>query len=199
MTAKDAGSLVVMTNEWPELVGDRLVLSPTTLDDAEALAACADASTFDFSLGRPASSSVEDMRRYLAARNAQPYTMRVRVSGEVVGCSSFMDLKPEHRALEIGSTWIAPRHRSTFVNLEAKLLMLAHAFESMHCVRVQLKCDARNERSAAAIRKLGAVFEGRLRNFGIMPDGYVRDTLMFSVTDAEWPEVRAGLENRLVG
>ena len=177
------------------LVGERLTLSPTVSEDAAALVVCADATTFDYSLGRPTSSSVEDMARYLETRDAQPYTMRL--GQEVVGCSSFMDLKPAHRALEIGATWIAPVHRGTRVNPEAKLLMLRRAFETMGCVRVQLKCDARNQRSAAAIRKLGAVFEGRLRNFGVMPDGHVRDTLMFSVTDAEWPEVRAGLERRL--
>ena len=185
--------------EWPILQGDRLRLSPTVPEDAKALAACVDAATFAFSLGRPASDSVEDMARYLDAREAQPYTMRMRGTGEVVGCSSFMDLKPMHRALEIGATWIAPACRGTLVNPEAKLLMLRHAFETIDCVRVQLKCDARNARSAAAIRKLGAVFEGRLRNFGVMPDGHVRDTLMFSVTDVEWPEVRSGLEGRLVG
>ncbi len=184
---------------WPTLRGEWLTLMPTTRGDAEALANCADESTFAFSLGRPASTSIEDMARYLDAREAQPYTMRLRATGEVVGCSSFMDFKPPHRALEIGSTWITSKHRGTRVNPEAKLLMLAHAFEAMDCVRVQLKCDARNVRSAAAIQKLGAVFEGRLRNFGVMPDGYIRDTLMFSVTDAEWPTVCAGLEERLVG
>ena len=184
---------------WPEIEGDRLILTPTIESDAEALASCADETTFAFSLGRPASPSVQDMARYLAARDAQPYTMRLRATGEVVGCSSFMDLRPAHRALEIGSTWIGPRRRGTFVNPEAKLLMMRHAFGALGCVRVQLKCDARNGRSAAAIAKLGAVFEGRLRNYGVMPHGYVRDTLMFSVTDAEWPEVRVGLERRLVG
>lgn len=187
------------SDRWTVLEGARLRVSPTTPDDAAPLAACADATTFDFSLGRPASGSVEDMARYLQARDSQPYTMRVRETGEVVGCSSFMDLRPSHRAVEIGATWIAPAWRGSFVNPEAKLLMIGHAVETLGCVRVQLKCDARNRRSAAAIAKLGAKFEGRLRNYGIMPDGYVRDTLMFSVTNAEWPEVRAGLQRRLLG
>ena len=77
--------------------------------------------------------------------------------------------------------------------------MLGFAFERLGALRVQLKCDARNARSAAAIAKLGARPEGRLRRHIVMPDGYVRDTLMFSVTDEEWPTVRAGLERRLVG
>lgn len=183
--------------EWPALEGERLALAPTVPEDGPDLAATVDEATFAYSLGSPASFSVEDMARHLTGRDAVLYTMRLREGGEAVGCSSFMDLRPAHRALEIGATWIAPAHRGTSVNPEAKLLMMRHAFETLDCVRVQLKCDARNVRSAAAIAKLGAVFEGRLRKYGILPDGFVRDTLMFSVTDAEWPEVRAGLERRL--
>ena len=184
---------------WTVLTGVRLELSPTVRDDAEALVACVDDATFRYSLAEPASASIEAMAHYLAARDARLYTMRVRDTGEVVGCSSFMDLRPAHRGLEIGSTWIAPAWRGTFVNPEAKLLMMAHAFGRLDCVRVQLKCDARNVRSAAAIAKLGATFEGRLRKHGVAPDGFVRDTLMFSVTDEAWPMARSGLERRLLG
>jgi N-acetyltransferase len=182
---------------WPTLEGAGLTLSPTVEDDAEALVRCADAETFAYSLGGPADLSVAAMRRHLAARDARLFTMRLRATGETVGCSSFMDLRPAHRALEVGATWIAPAWRGTRVNPEVKLLMLRHAFETLGCVRVQLKCDARNLRSAAAIAKLGAVYEGRLRNHGILPDGFVRDTLMFSVLDSEWPRVEAGLRARL--
>lgn len=182
---------------WVPLVGERLEVRPCRPEDAAGLAASADESTFAFSLGAPTALTAEAMARYLANRDAQIYTMVLRETGEIVGCSSFMDLRPSWRALEIGATWIAPRWRGTFVNPEAKLLMLEHGFERLGCLRVQLKCDARNERSAAAIRKLGAQFEGRLRHYGIMPDGYVRDTLMFSVIPEEWPGVRRGLEERL--
>jgi RimJ/RimL family protein N-acetyltransferase len=185
--------------EWPVLEGSRLILTPTVPEDAESLYRTVDESTFIYSLGAPESVTVNTMAEYVSGRDARLYTMRIRETDEVVGCSSFMDIRPAHRALEIGATWIAQPWQGTFVNPEAKLLMMRHAFETLGCVRVQLKCDARNERSARAIAKLGAVFEGRLRNYGILSDGYIRDTLMFSVTDEEWPQVRAGLESRLVG
>lgn len=190
--------------EWPSLEGARLTVAPTVPEDASALRKTVDEHTFrHFVTLQPASLNEEDFAKFvrdlIQNPNACAYTMRVRENGEVVGCSSFMDIRAEHRGLEVGLTWIAPRWRGTFVNPEAKYLMLRHAFEALNCVRVQLKCDSRNEHSAAAIKKLGAQFEGRLRKHGILPDGYIRDTLMFSVTDEEWPQVRAGLESRLVG
>lgn len=188
---------------WPNTEGERLSLVLATLYDAKDLCATADLSTFDyFSTVRPASLGDDDftdfLRRLLALPNQRTYTMRTR-EGRAVGCSSFLDIRSAHRGLEVGFTWIASWARGTKVNPEAKLLMLGFAFERLGALRIQLKCDARNEHSAAAIAKLGARFEGRLRRHIVMPDGYVRDTMMFSVTDAEWPEVRAGLETRLVG
>lgn len=168
------------------------------MDDADDLRSTFDAATFaHFSMQPEADDFDGFLRRLLAVPDQRTYTMHT--DGEAVGSSTFLDLRPAHRGLEIGFTWIAPAWRGTFVNPEAKLLMLRHAFETLGCLRVQLKCDARNARSAAAIAKLGAVFEGRLRRHMTMPDGYVRDTLMFSVTDEEWPQVRAGLERRLLG
>lgn len=118
---------------------------------------------------------------------------------ELAGSTSFMDLQPAHRHAEIGCTWYAPGARGTAVNPACKLLMLRHAFESMGCVRVTLKCDGRNEVSQGAIAKLGAVREGVLRKHRVQPDGFVRDTVYFSVVEGEWPAVRAGLERRLAG
>jgi RimJ/RimL family protein N-acetyltransferase len=174
-------------------------LSPTALGDFEGLAATVDEKTFQHFLGGPNFSSAEAFAPFLNQATSSAYTMRLRETGEIVGSSSFMDQREPHRAVEIGCTWIAPKWRGTYVNPEAKLLMLQHGFEGLDCVRVQLKCDARNDRSSNAIAKLGAQFEGRLRNYGILPDGYIRDTLMYSVLDKEWPEVRARLESRLLG
>lgn len=190
--------------EWPVLEGSRLTMSPTVTEDAVALRATVDEQTFlHFVTLQPKSLGESDFAKFvrdlIENPNARPYTMRLKESGEVVGCSSFMDIRAAARGLEIGLTWIAPKWRGTFVNPEAKYLMLRHAFEVLEYVRVQLKCDARNERSAAAIKKLGTQYEGRLRKHGILPDGYIRDTMMFSITDEEWPQVRAGLESRLVG
>ena len=186
---------------WPALEGERLILTPTVVTDAEALRGTVDERTFfGFLSLQPHGldpTSFAAFVRDLVRPPSRAYTMRLRDSGEAVGSSSFYDLRPEHRGLEVGMTWITEPWRGSFVNPEAKLLMLRHAFETLGCLRVQLKCDSRNERSAAAMRKLGAQYEGRLRKHGVLPDGYVRDTLMFSVTDTEWPGVRAGLEGRL--
>lgn len=125
------------------------------------------------------------------------YALVLREGGRVAGASCFLDVRPMHRGLEIGATFIARDLRGSRVNPEAKLLMLTHAFETLGCVRVQLKCDARNAASAAAIAKLGATPEGVLRRHMVMRDGFVRDTLMFSVTDEDWHRVRGALRARL--
>ena len=123
--------------------------------------------------------------------------MVLRDTGQAVGVSSYTDVRPEHRGLEIGGTWIGRTYQRTAVNPECKYLMLRHAFENLGAVRVQLKTDSRNTQSQRAIEKLGAQKEGVLRKHIILPDGYVRDTVMYSITVEEWPEVRVGLEDRL--
>ncbi len=117
--------------------------------------------------------------------------------GRLVGSTRFLDIRRPHRALEIGSTWISPEAQRTAVNTEAKFLMLRHAFEDHGAVRVQLKTDERNAKSRAAIARIGASFEGILRNYQTRFDGYVRNTAMFSITNAEWPAAKAKLEGML--
>jgi RimJ/RimL family protein N-acetyltransferase len=114
-----------------------------------------------------------------------------------VGTTSYFDIRPEHRGLEIGYTWLGKAYQGTHINPENKYLLLRHAFETLGAIRVQLKTDRRNLQSQAAIAKLGAKLEGTLRKHSIMEDGYIRDAVMFSVIDLEWPEVKAGLERRL--
>jgi N-acetyltransferase len=118
-------------------------------------------------------------------------------SGRALGSTRYMDVVAAHKGLEIGWTWYAPEVWGTDINPEAKLLLLQHAFETWGALRVQLKTDGRNLRSQAAIRKLGAQLEGTLRNHRIRPDGTLRDTVMFSIIDTEWPGVKAGLLRRL--
>jgi RimJ/RimL family protein N-acetyltransferase len=108
-----------------------------------------------------------------------------------------MDIQNANRGVEIGTTWIGRAYHGTRVNPEAKYLLLRHAFEEQGAIRVQLKTDSRNQQSQRAIEKLGAVKEGVLRNHMIMPDGYFRHTVMYSITDAEWPAAKARLEARL--
>lgn len=121
-----------------------------------------------------------------------------RASGHMVGTSSLFDIDPQHRTLEIGYTWFRPECRGTAVNPEAKLLMLSQAFEA-GARRVQFSVSAANERSQAAVLKLGAKREGVLRNHRITWTGHKRDTVLFSIIEEEWPEVRDRLEARLAG
>ncbi len=131
-------------------------------------------------------------RSALEAPDHQPFT--VLVDGEVAGSTRYGDIRAPHRGLEIGWTWLHPRWYGSGVNTRMKRLMLAHAFEQMGMLRVQIKTDGRNLRSQRAIEKLGAVREGVLRKHMVLPDGYVRDTVMYSITDEEWPRVKRDLE-----
>jgi RimJ/RimL family protein N-acetyltransferase len=124
------------------------------------------------------------------------YAIRDLRSGQVVGTSSFLNIKPERQMAEIGATFLHPDARAGYANPESKLLMLAHAFGS-GARRVELLTDQRNLRSQAAIAKLGAVREGVLRRDRITWTGHIRDSVIFSVTDLDWPGVKSGLEARL--
>ena len=116
---------------------------------------------------------------------------------EVVGSTRFLALRPEHRSVEIGWTWLHPSAWGTGANVEAKLLQLRHAFENWGCRRVELKTDALNERSRGALEALGTTFEGVHRKHMLVRDGENRDSAWYSVTDDDWPRVRALLEKRL--
>ncbi len=128
-----------------------------------------------------------------------PFATRLRSSGKVVGSSRYLNVRPQDRVVEIGWTWLNPRAWRTGANVEAKLLMLEHAFETLECVRVEFKTDARNERSRAALAAIPARFEGVLRNHMIVPDVGQRDSAYYSVIDSEWPAVRDNLRQRLAG
>jgi RimJ/RimL family protein N-acetyltransferase len=126
-----------------------------------------------------------------------PFATRDTRSGALVGSSRYLNVRPADRVVEIGWTWLHPRAWRTGANVEAKLLMLGYAFESLGCVRVEFKTDARNKRSRNALAALPAQFEGVMRNHMIVPDVGLRDSAYFSVIDSEWPEVRANLRRRL--
>jgi RimJ/RimL family protein N-acetyltransferase len=118
---------------------------------------------------------------------------------KVVGSTRFLALRPEHRSVEIGWTWLHPSAWSNGVNIEAKQLQLRHAFEAWRCRRVELKTDALNERSRAALEALGATFEGIHRKHMLVRGGESRDSAWYRVTDDEWPAVQALLASRLAG
>ena len=126
-----------------------------------------------------------------------PFATRDRRSGDVIGTSRYLNVRPYDHVVEIGWTWLTPSAWGTGANVEAKLLMLEHAFEALDCVRVEFKTDARNARSRAALDALPAQFEGILRKHMTMPDVGVRDSAYYSVIDEEWPAVRENLRRRL--
>jgi N-acetyltransferase len=115
-------------------------------------------------------------------------------SGRVAGATRYLNIMPKDRGLEIGGTWYGQEFQRTVVNTECKYLLLRHAFETLGCIRVQLKTDLRNERSQKAIERIGAVKEGVLRNHMILPDGHYRHSVFYSILDTEWPDVRDRLE-----
>ncbi|HKH58839.1 MAG TPA: GNAT family protein [Rubrobacter sp.] len=117
-------------------------------------------------------------------------------TGDPVGSTRYLALRPEHRVLEIGWTWLAPAYWQSGANVEAKMLMLEHAFENLGCLRVELKTDSRNERSRAALAALPAQFEGIFRKHMLVRGGQRRDSAYYSIIDDEWPEVRENLERR---
>jgi RimJ/RimL family protein N-acetyltransferase len=117
--------------------------------------------------------------------------------GSLVGHTSFMNVRPHDRVLEIGNTWLAPQAWGTAANVEAKLLLMEHAFEREGFLRVEFKTDAKNKRARAALAALPAQFEGVFRKHMLVRDGERRDSAWYSVIDDDWPEVKAALRERL--
>ena len=126
-----------------------------------------------------------------------PFAIRLRETGDIVGSSRYLSLRPEHRGVEIGFTWHIPDVWGKGVNVEAKYLLLRHAFEDLGCMRVEFKTDALNERARAALAALPARFEGIFKSHMLVRDDTVRDSAWYAVTEGEWPAVRANLERRI--
>lgn len=126
-----------------------------------------------------------------------PFVIVDQARARVVGSTRFLEITPAHRGIEIGWTWLSPEVWRTSINTECKYLLLRHCFEALGAIRVQLKTDARNVRSQTAIERIGAVREGVLRHHRIMPDGYLRDSVYYSILVDEWPVVRTRLDGYL--
>ena len=143
----------------------------------------------------------EQFNAYVLGEQARglsvPFATFIREGGQIAGSTRFMNMDLPNRRVEIGSTWIAPPWQRTFVNTEAKYLMLCHAFEYWNCLRVEFKTDALNERSRRAILRLGAKEEGTLRKHLLTWNGRSRDSIYFSILDSEWPQVKRRLETAL--
>ncbi|MDX2063945.1 MAG: GNAT family protein [Bacteroidia bacterium] len=149
--------------------------------------------TFTTALNR----TPEDMRRYVehaleerALGRCLPYVIYDKIDGMLAGCTRFMNLTPEHKRTEIGSTWYSISYQGSGLNRHVKFLMLSFGFEVLDLNRIEFKTDSRNERSMWAIEKMGAKQEGIFRRHWINPDGYVRDTVYYSILKEEWPQTR---------
>ncbi len=133
----------------------------------------------------------------LADDSQLPFAIIESAKGKIVGSSRYLNIRGEHRSLEIGWTWLGQDWQRTAVNTETKLLLLSHAFDRLGCIRVEFKTDSRNQRSQDALQRIGATREGVLRNHMIVQGGHYRDSVFFSVIDSEWPTVKARLREKL--
>jgi len=190
-------------NELGRLEGEEVVLEPLVDEHSEPLCRFG----LDEELWRWTVSVVrspEEMAAYVGAAlkaraegEAFPYVIRTRAGGLVVGCTRYGNIDMANRRVEIGWTWVGREHQRSAVNTEAKYLLLRTAFEELGCSRVEFKTDALNERSRAALVRIGAKEEGVLRQHMITASGRLRDTVYYGVLDSEWPGVRQVLRGKL--
>ena len=198
-----------------ETISSEMIVTPVTLEgkhiQLEPLLAAHHAALTEIGLDEdlwrwipvPVRTS-EEMSAYIEAALAEqargvslPFTIVEKSSGKPVGCTRYANIDRVHHRVEIGWTWVAKHWQRTAVNTEAKYLLLRHAFETLGCIRVELKTDSLNEKSRAAILRVGAQQEGIFRNHMITASGRIRHTVYFSIVDNEWPTVKARLEQRL--
>ncbi|KVA15710.1 GNAT family N-acetyltransferase [Burkholderia ubonensis] len=189
--------------EQPTLTGEHVELQPLNASHAQALlAAAADGQLWNLRVTVVPGPDTIDA--YLATAlqgraegTVMPFAIVERATGRIVGSTRFWKIDRKNRKLEIGHTWLGESVQRSRVNTEAKWLLLTYAFETLRCVRVQFTTDELNEKSRAAILRLGAKQEGIVRHERIMPDGRKRNSVRFSIIDDEWPDVKARLRERL--
>ena len=186
------------------LIGKHVRLEPMTEKHTSALAEIGVGQPFWHFMLYGDMNSVDDMRKWVldilsrAEKGTDlPFAAIHLASGRVAGATRYLNIAPRDGGLEIGGTWYGSDFQRTPVNTECKYLLLRHAFETLGCIRVQLKTDLRNERSQTAIERIGAVKEGVLRNHMLLPDGHYRHSVFYSILDTEWPEVKKRLEEMM--
>lgn len=189
----------------PILVGKTVELQPLQPEHAAGLLdAAADGQLWNMTLTVvPGPETVDSyIAKALEGRQAgtvMPFVIVRRDTGSIVGSTRFWKIDGANRKMEIGHTWLSQSVQRSGINTEAKYLLLSHAFDVMHAVRVQFTTDELNEKSRAAILRIGAKLEGVVRHERIMPDGRKRNSIRFSIIDTEWPEVKAMLEQKIGG
>ena len=186
------------------LSGQQVRLEPIGLQHAEDLYAVGTDESIWRYLPRPAFTDLDDAREWVRdcisrkeAGERIQFAVVLAKEERAIGSTGYLDIDRPNRALEIGMTWYGVAYQRTAVNTECKYLLLRHAFEDLGALRVCLKTDSRNERSQRAIERIGGVREGVLRNHRITWDGANRHSVYYSIIDAEWPQVRQGLERKL--
>jgi len=191
-----------MKEVWPVCLAGRTIrLEPLAVEHARPLFRHAWPEVFRWFSDFPRDESYVAFEAYVDRVLRQPNSLDFVIfhqeTGEPIGATGFLEIRVPHNGLEIGRTWIATAHQGTRVNPESKYLLLRHAFEELGALRAQLKTDLNNLHSQRAIEKLGARREGVLRNYQIRANGQMRDTVMYSILAAEWPDLKNALEARL--
>ena len=192
-----------MNTEPLILKGDHIHLEPLTLSHERALVeVAADGQLWNLEVTFvPTEATMAAYIETALSAQAQgrelPFVIVHRASSRVCGTTRYRSMEPAHRRLEIGATWLGASWQRTVVNTEAKFLLLSHAFEQWSCLRVEFITDVLNQGSRKAIERLGAKQEGILRNHLLMPNGRRRDSVVFSIIEQEWPEVKAQLRRKL--
>lgn len=188
----------------PVTLEGRLVrIEPLSLDHLDDLARVAfEGDLWRWTVVKP--TNIEELRVWLEAAVAgaatgaeMPFATVDRASGRAIGSTRFMSIVPEHKRLEIGWTWVGLAHQRTGANREAKLLQMAHAFETLGANRVEFKTDSLNDKANPGLLGIGATFEGAFRNHMVMPGGRLRHSNYYSVIADDWPAVKARLQAKL--
>jgi RimJ/RimL family protein N-acetyltransferase len=180
------------------LEGKRVRLEPLGKEHAQGLYNRGQTAEDWLYMPRPCFMDLADCKQWIDEANATAdqvsFAIVERQQGRAIGSTRFLAIRPPHRSLEIGYTWIGRDWQRSFVNSETKLLLLAHAIETLGAVRVEFKADARNTRSQTALERIGAQREGVMRQHMIVQDDFVRDSVYFSITDQDWPAVKSHLQ-----
>jgi len=187
-----------MNHQSIHLISETVELIPLTVSHSEALYKSGlHPDTWQW-LPRDPFSSVEDAKNWIlegiSKDNEFPFAIVYKESNTIIGSTRYMDIRPKDKALEIGWTWLHPDYWRTAVNSECKLLLLQHAFETQHYNRVQFRTDSRNTRSQNAIERLGAKKDGVMRSDKLLPDGYRRDSVFYSILIEEWETLKPRLQ-----
>ncbi len=192
-----------MRCEPVHLEGAKVSIIPLQMDHVDALwEAAKHPELWEAALSRL--DSPEDVEAYVREAldlqnggSAVPFSIVVKESGRIVGSTRFGNIEPAHKRVEIGWTWIVPAYQRSFVNTEAKFLMLSHAFEVWGCNRVEFKTDFKNMQSRNALQRIGAKEEGVMRRHMVRANGVIRDSVYYSIIAEEWPDAKERLQRMM--